>query len=161
MSPERRKVQPGTNNEHDQEEKSRLTYQGSMKSDCMAKLKVLRVDRFPDLATADLDLTHRSAKALRKAKEQASGRLWKALVLASSSEVAEGTEVVVEYHVVLPTVDAHNCNEHLSTAVGVAAAQRSQQVHSSLVQCIHELVTVGVRDPREIRKLLKLEVFSR
>ena len=122
---ERRKEQPGTNNKHDQEAKSRLTYQGSMKSDCIAKLKVLRVDRFPDLATV-LDLTHRSAKALRKAKEQASGRLWKALVLASSSEAAEGTEVVVEYHVVLPTVDAHN--GHLSTTVGVAAAQRSQQV---------------------------------
>ena len=95
-SHERRKEKPGTNNEHGLERKSRLTYQGSMKSDCRAKLKVLRVDRFPDFAI-DLDLTHRSAKALRKAKEQASGRLWKVLVLASSSEAAEGTEVVVEY----------------------------------------------------------------
>ena len=48
----------------------------------------------------------------------------------------------------LPTVDAYD--GHLSSALGEAAARRSQRVHPELVGRIYDFVSAGIQDAREI-----------
>ena len=60
------------------------------------------------------------------------------------------------FYVSLATVSAHN--EHLATTCGQAAARLSQRIHPELIKRIQELVAAGLRDAREIQKLLKFEV---
>ena len=50
---------------------------------------------------------------------------------------------------------SHN---HLDSCFGQAAARLSQRVHPDLVRLINEFVSAGIRDAREVQKLLKFEV---
>ena len=125
--------------------KRRTLLQKSLRGDCEAYLKVLRVLRLPELAvTVREDLTK---TALRRMKEA---------VFLRAGSCLEHRVVVERFHVLLPTVEAHN--GHLSSPLGIAAARLTQRVHPRLIERIQEFVSVGVRDANEVRKLPKLEV---
>ena len=131
---------------------SRKVFQASRKGTCEAVVKYQRVLRFPEHSISTGPTT--SAYQLKSMKARAAN------VLSSFADpdraTASSARVVERYYVFLPTVDAHD--GHLSSALGEAAARRSQRVHPELVGRIYDFVCAGIRDAREIRKLLKLEV---
>ena len=108
----------------------------------------LRVMLFPEFSiNAD---HHLSAKARKRKKDDAAQQI--------IDITSRGTypEVMDRFYVSLATVSAHN--EHLATTCGQAAARLSQRIHPELKKRIQELVAAGLRDAREIQKLLKFEV---
>ena len=105
--------------------------------------------KFPGFSTGDHDL---SAKALRRRKKEVTtDKLMTDLKDDSISEIVE------YFYVLLRTVEAHN---HLNTPMGIATGWLSQRIHPHLVDRINDFVSVGVRDAREVKKLLKLEASA-
>ena len=103
---------------------------------------------FPEFSlNADL---HLSARALKRKKYDAAQQI--------IDIISRGTYPVAmdRFYVSLATVSVHH--EHLTTTFGQAAARLSQRIPSQLIKRIQELVAAGLRDAREIWKLLKFEV---
>ena len=130
-----------------QPEKKLQKLQSTKKRGCKAVLSYERVIRFPSSAIAvgaDATATH-----LKKMKESAVTTL-----LAERSQI----QVSERFYLSVPTRDSHD--GHLSSALGQAAASLSQRVHPRIIERIHDYVEAGVRDAKEIKKLLALEVSN-
>ena len=140
---------PGRHCMEEQKSKSsskRLRLQKTRKGDCEATMKLLRVLKFPEHR---LDQQQMPSRMLSKKKE--------ILVDQILKDVRQGASPVVidRFFVCLPSEDSHN---HLDSCFGQAAARLSQRVHPDLVRLIKEFVSAGIRDAREVQKLLKFEV---
>ena len=133
-------------NDSNTPEKKRMKLQSTKKRGCKGVLSYERVIRFPSRAIA-VRAADTTATQLKKLKESAVTSL-----LAERSQI----EASERFYLSVPTQDSHD--GHLSSALGKAAASLSQRVHPKFIDRIHDFVEAGVRDAKEIKKLLALEV---
>lgn len=118
--------------------------QGSRKIGCKAHIVVRTITLYPDFKLSKSEM---ASIGPRKLKKLMAAKL-KNLEKVFNSE--ESTTINYKYHVLLPTEEAHHSFHQTRGPAGYA-----QRIHPKLIEKVYELVSEGITDTQEVKRILK------